>query len=332
MSLCYYRHMKTLEILCNKLFDYAGTFPPASLSFDEALKTTSSFTSELSRPHLVAVDLVTPVVNLAKIDSALLERTGVKQGRRFLISALVSELGEKSGKLSGELLAIKAFNASLVDASIPIQTVAVECRLSKYAQEDPASLHTPFDHIRDTLAGENIRLFLELDCSASRWVDELRSLCTALQRANSFLKGSVEFGVKVRGGGPTGVTNEKLAIIIPLVTEFNLPFKATSGLHHPIIETQPYGEANKLGFINLTMALMLSRALPGKFKGAAVERCLEGRSVRNFTFTDSKAGFEEFVITGAELQSAKKLSHFSIGSCSINEPDDDLVRLFGEPR
>ncbi|HVE12131.1 MAG TPA: hypothetical protein VNI01_01940, partial [Elusimicrobiota bacterium] len=56
-----------LEALLEGLFDYAGTFAPASLPLDEALRESASFKTTLRRPGMVAADIVLPARELASL-------------------------------------------------------------------------------------------------------------------------------------------------------------------------------------------------------------------------------------------------------------------------
>ncbi len=49
--------MKALDALTNGLFDYAGMFPPAALSFPDALAESATFQQALSRPSIVGADM-----------------------------------------------------------------------------------------------------------------------------------------------------------------------------------------------------------------------------------------------------------------------------------
>ena len=62
--------MKTLELLLQSRFDYAGMFPPAKLSLEQALREAINLRDTLARPHLLAAELVVDSNRLAEIHEA----------------------------------------------------------------------------------------------------------------------------------------------------------------------------------------------------------------------------------------------------------------------
>lgn len=84
-----------------------------------------------------------------------------------------------------------------------------------------------------------------------------------------------------------------------------------------------------MGFLNLAAAVMFRRALGHAAPLEILERLLTNSSAAALSLTTGLA-FENLLLSAAKLQAAKKEAHFSIGSCSLHEPDADLLRLFPE--
>jgi hypothetical protein len=82
-----------------------------------------------------------------------------------------------------------------------------------------------------------------------------------------------------------------------------------------------------MGFLNVSAAVMLHRHLGDKLSGATLEKILTNQDPRAFTFGE-RLGFRELRISLSELRAVKERGHFTIGSCSLHEPDGDLSRLF----
>jgi hypothetical protein len=93
---------------------------------------------------------------------------------------------------------------------------------------------------------------------------------------------------------------------------------------------EPGRHGNALGFVNLAAAFPLQYALgPDRFGSAEVEVCLGETDPGAFDFSGGLA-WRDFA-TGSELLTgAIRAVPFNIGSCSLHEPDQDLVRLFPE--
>ena len=102
--------------------------------------------------------------------------------------------------------------------------------------------------------------------------------------------------VKLRCGGEVTPTVEQVALVIASCREARVPFKATAGLHHAV------RQGGEHGFLNILAAVTAPRgeiaAVLGEEDAAALEPDEAGRAL----FT-------------------------SFGSCSWEEPVDDLERL-----
>jgi hypothetical protein len=58
-----------------------------------------------------------------------------------------------------------------------------------------------------------------------------------------------------------------------------------------------------------------------------LEAILINQDAKAFSFGE-RLGFKDLSISIKELGTAKASGHFSIGSCSLHEPDEDLSRIF----
>ena len=77
-----------LGLLLDSLFDHAGTFPPESKTFEQALETAANFHSDLKFPFLVNSHLVLKFENLSKLSNDLLNEIGFPDDQIFKISVL----------------------------------------------------------------------------------------------------------------------------------------------------------------------------------------------------------------------------------------------------
>ena len=292
--------MSTLDILTRGLFDYAGMFPPAALSFDDALSNSLNFNQSLTRSSLVGSELVVQPEYLENLHLSK-QSSGQSEFRICLLGA--------TDNLDGCLETISAYNK----ANLPSSKIhALELRI-----ESP-DLEVMKD-IAAAVSQSGVTCFFEPDLSSNNWRDLLEQTTSMLHQL-----ASKQLGFKVRGTGPTAIDNDKLVEVLPLVKD--LSFKATAGLHHPIIETQRYG--NNLGFVNLATALFLLRA-EVELETKDILSVLNCADASEFSFSDQSMSWREFSISATMLDELKNEHHFSIGSCSLHEPDEDLVRLFG---
>jgi hypothetical protein len=138
---------------------------------------------------------------------------------------------------------------------------------------------------------------------------------------------------KVRTGGVTADAfppSLNLARFIKTCADQGVAFKATAGLHHPLrsagkLTYQPdSASATMHGFLNVFLAAAFARS------GMDIDRLvelLEEKSPEAFQFDDDGVRWRDEVIARERLQSAR--NHFAIafGSCSFEEPIEDLKRI-----
>jgi hypothetical protein len=135
---------------------------------------------------------------------------------------------------------------------------------------------------------------------------------------------------KIRTGGvkPEAIpTPAEVAAFIVACAERRLPFKATAGLHHPIRAEQALTyeqdapRAVMHGFINVLMASAF--AWHGE---THVEPIVAEMDAKAFRF-DEKACWNDKSLTVEQIRDARKNFMHAIGSCSFEEPIQDLRAL-----
>ena len=135
---------------------------------------------------------------------------------------------------------------------------------------------------------------------------------------------------KIRCGGLSPEFIPSPAVVANFIVECakrKLPFKATAGLHHAIRSSYPLTyepdckKACMHGFLNVLMAAAFA------WKGEKnVLPILEETDPQAFTFGD-KASWKDLSITAKEIEEARKSFFHSIGSCSFEEPVEELRAL-----
>ncbi len=132
---------------------------------------------------------------------------------------------------------------------------------------------------------------------------------------------------KLRTGGVTHDAfpdAERVASFIERCAELGLAFKATAGLHHPIrcvkpLTYEPGAPTGTMhGFVNVFMAA----ALPQHSREILMES-----DARAFEFSDDSASWRGHSIATADLARVRNEFAISFGSCSFEEPLNDLKEL-----
>jgi hypothetical protein len=318
--------VNALDRLVDGLFDYAGLFPPAALEFEKALKTSAGAAERLKRPRIVGADFVLQYDSLDRIASPLLTASGFPKAKTFHAAVLGAAVVDAEPAANAkEIEALAAFNESRAAEPVRQRVVSYEIKLNLDGFERRDHARLALDRVRRELGDLPIRLYVEPDWAEDAWEDRWDWFWAALDGLNAdpSLPGVCP---KVRGSGPTAIEPQRLARVVEEVNARSLPFKATAGLHHPLVESERYG--NPLGFLGLAAALRLQRALGSEsFSREAVLECLAETDPGAFDFKDGLR-WKDFHAPEKTIEDAVLGQPFGIGSCSLDEPDADLARLF----
>lgn len=295
-----------LDLLVRELFDYAGMFPPASRSFEEALKESSSLHRSLTRPWMVAGDLVLDRENAEKLLAEDLFKHGFLAPLKLCLLA--------SGTAQENLSTAKKILSYADQGRPPIRIMSIEVKSS--ASEAPHVI----EHYASFAQDAKALLAIEPDLSTPRWEAELREMVALLART------PYRPALKCRLTGPTGISAERLSSAIAATCDVRLPLKITGGLHHPIVEKTRHDYP--MGFLNVATGVMLRRSKGSAIAIETISKLLINDDPHALSL-GSELGYRGLSISLTEALRAKESAHFSIGSCSLHEPDQDLGRLFG---
>lgn len=292
-----------LRILLAGIVDYAGLFPPARLDMRAAVEQYESH--RRGPDHWMLGRFIVPVARLAEFEAAasgLLPTGGQSPWR-------LSALGGEDLTRDGEL--IEEFNrrhASPGEGRALIDTI--EFRAGGVAQIESALRLVP----------ETLMSYVEIP------IDQDPS---ALVRALAARGGRA----KVRTGGITAdafPSAPEIARFLGACAAAGLPFKATAGLHHPLRTearlTYESGSpsATMFGFLNLFLGAAFARAgLPAD----QLTGLLEERSVDAIRFDDEGVTWHGHRLGTAHLAATRQGSAIAFGSCSFEEPVNDLEDL-----
>lgn len=136
------------------------------------------------------------------------------------------------------------------------------------------------------------------------------------------------FGLKCRTGGLNAAAFpaiERLAQYVVARSRAGQRWKATAGLHHPVRMYRDEVGTKTHGFLNLLVAVVLTDVhQPGV---DVVSRILAEESAGEFLFRDDGLRWGELSATVSQIEAVRERRFVSIGSCSFDEPRDDLKSL-----
>ena len=135
------------------------------------------------------------------------------------------------------------------------------------------------------------------------------------------------FGYKLRTGGVTAdafPTSGQIARALVTAATHQLPIKFTAGLHHPIRHFRDEVKTKMHGFLNVLGAAVL--AAEHQWEADQAVTMLDDEDPRAFSFTDDFFAWRDWRIDTERLQHRREFVR-SFGSCSFDEPRDDLRAL-----
>lgn len=288
----------TITTLLAGVVDYAGLFPPAALPMPEAVAEYQDALAGASAWMLGR--FVVPATRLDELAASLATLPAPRPEWR--LSAIVRDGSDADAE------AVAAFNNAFSRHHARVDAV----------ESKPATL----DGI-DALAasfGAGIDIYVEVTpgADAGRWLEHLAA------------RG---LRAKVRTGGVTAdafPSPSDLAAFLAAAVRHKVVFKATAGLHHAVrgryrLTYEPAAsKAPMYGYLNVLLAVAALHA--GRPESTA-EALLQRKDAAALDFDDAALHWGDEVFSLSMLRDTRARHLVSFGSCSFQEPVDEIDRL-----
>jgi hypothetical protein len=162
------------------------------------------------------------------------------------------------------------------------------------------------------------------------WRTRFSMVAAALAQDNGFGTHAARWvgGIKLRCGGLTAAefpSPEQVALALTVCSEASVPLKFTAGLHHPIRRFDRSVQTLMHGFLNVFVAGIFADAR--QLTEEQVREILADEDASHFTFDGAGLGWKELRATTEEIAAVRRQVLLSFGSCSFDEPRDDLRAL-----
>ena len=288
--------------LLDGIIDYAGLFPPAQLSLDDALAEFESLPSD----NEWLVDLfICPSNKLAELD-ALVRRKGVD-------GLAVSVIGNAIDQPDKALASIER-DIQRMEGCSQLEFGAYEIKINHH---DEGSIVRAIKALDRSGVGDLVEdTFVEF-----AWNSHLEDCLHDLASINP------NFGAKARTGGTTPElfpSTSDLAHFIHTAVSIEIPFKMTAGLHQPLRYMDSELNTYHHGFLNVALASAL--ALSADLSTSEIDEILNITDSSKLTVSET-----EIIALGNSLNS-DAVTLFQdwfggFGSCSVTEPVEGLKKL-----
>ncbi len=301
--------LASLKTLVSAIVDYAGLFPPAKLDLRSSMQ---HYAQSAATPDCWMLSrFVLPAARLEELYTIVPELPL----SQWSLSLVVKNLEEVE-----QAFALQTDRLTLKNASPSVKIAALE-----FTPRSPSEISALINQLPPDLDA-----FFEIPLDSS-FTDSI-----------AVLQGTAA-SAKVRTGGLTEAAfpiSKQLAEWICACAQANVPFKATAGLHHPFPGTyrltyEPDSPTARMhGFMNVAVAAAFAYS-----QAIDQEEVIQLLEINSFSDALSDAlQFENDTLIWnndrekrqldlSEIQKSRQRFFRSFGSCSFQEPIDDLKKL-----
>ena len=323
---------ESLRAFMEGIIDYAGLFPPSELPLDPAIHNYARYRE--GEDSWMLSRFIIPASRLLEL-KAYHEELFVK-GEPFEFSVLGSKT-DTAEEFRGEVESIVRHCAEfhqqhrgrvttdILEIKLPEEAVQandeqmLEGLLSYTARSFSTSLRLPGQIFYETALSES-------------WENDLETVLRAVANHNEpgeeFSASSSYAGIKLRCGGVEASmfpTPEQVAFALNRAREYGLAMKCTAGLHHPVRHYDATVQTKMHGFFNVFGGAMLAHI--HDLTDEELVEIIREEDPEQFVFDDEDFAWNGLSISTGEIRKLRNTALISYGSCSFDEPREDLKNL-----
>jgi hypothetical protein len=318
--------LPSLRAFLHGIIDYAGLFPPARLRPEQALRNYARYRTEPEAWMLCR--FVCPAARLGELEP--FARELLKKSAPVAFSVL-GRGGDDAASfhegLAADLAAVGDFRRryegratfEVLETRLPPDVTGPE-----HAELGSRVLRAAMERIDS--ASAPLPTFFEISIGID-WHRAMAQVIGSLARLNE-RGGRSSVGFKLRTGGVEASAfppPEQVAVALCACRDRAVPFKATAGLHHAGRRFDTGIQATMHGFVNVFAAGILGHAR--RLGEDQVRQIIADEDPKHFMFNQAGMQWRDFRATPDEIALARKQLMTSFGSCSFDEPRQELKAL-----
>ncbi|MDA0378387.1 MAG: hypothetical protein O3C45_09840 [Bacteroidetes bacterium] len=311
----------SVKTLLNGLFDYAGLFPPASLPLPEAM---DEYLVHRAEPDAWMLGpFVLPVSRLAELE-AIADR--IPDGSPVPLQLLPPPAPDAAAAASHLAQSLDTVSDFLARTALSVDVAGFEWRIPEDGVQDAEAAMAAVTAVESafrTSAFASVPRHLEIH-RTDAFTEQVPFFFMALaaQGNPALLRAKIRCGGMQAGDFPS---TAELAAFLHAAIRTAHPFKATAGLHHPMRHFHAGQQVWMHGFLNVFFATTIGRAHGLHVDG--IQAILEDTDAGHFHFTEHGIAWYDLSATVTEFIRDRRTLSLSIGSCSFDEPRQDLRDL-----
>jgi hypothetical protein len=321
MSSNHTKPILSLKTFSSKLIDYAGLFPPASLNMAQAFHNYVFYMQ--GEYKWMLNKFIIPSKRLGEL-AEIMEGMKVEGKVPFSVLGTGGEtVNEFNKSFANDIKAITDFKTKHGN-TVSIDSFEVRLPKEIFEQDNNDELLDLMIGVSaelENILGKNIPVFYE----AVMTDDYEQIIIRTVETIASLDKGC---GFKMRTGGVEASAfpkAEQIAFAIMTCCEFDVQMKCTAGLHHPIRHYSEQVSSYMHGFLNVFGAGIL--AYTNNLDEAELIEVLNDEDPYEFVFSENGIHWKDEEVPNAQIKKARESFIISYGSCSFDEPIDDLKTM-----
>jgi hypothetical protein len=298
--------MQSIYGLMSSVIDYAGLYPPAQL---EPSVVVRHYTDLISSPRawmlgrlVWPADKLPQLSELAQGNAPCVEPPATEGA--WAITCVLSPAG--TPECAHDLAAVSDFNERHSSEGEPAMRIdSLEMRAGTASAVERCVAALP----------EDLFPYFEVALES-----DPRGVIAALV--------GEEAGVKFRTGGTTPQAHPAagdLARGILAAAAAGVPWKATAGLHRALCHFNQAAGAKQFGFLNVLLGAAMAQARRIDIEGLTAFLTVE--SMEGIEFSERAVAWQGIRVSREEILDARARLAHSFGSCSFDEPWEDLVAM-----
>lgn len=313
----------------HKIIDYAGLFPPAKLDLDRAVRDYLRHCGENDAWMLGR--FIIPAGRLGEL--AEIERDmPFPPGFAINLCVILGDGVTTEAAVRKARDGVESVRSTVTDSGGILLPDGFEVRYPEQTAADGTWL--PFlSGVRTAIERSGLR-DVELFAELPQTVDWQNSDSGAIEAVASFAHQFPDDGVlrrtgiKIRCGGTEAGAFppvKRIARALADCRDHHIPVKFTAGLHHPLRALDPELGVTQHGFLNVFGAGVLAWAL--NISHTDLFEVLREEDAGAFRFDGDRFLWRDRSVTAAQVERGRAMFVTAFGSCSFDEPVDDLEAL-----
>jgi hypothetical protein len=305
---------QSVRLFMEKLIDYAGLFPPAGLPIEAAIRNYQAYS--LDQDSWMIGKFIIPVSRLQELVPYMPLFSRDHPLMLSVIGDRSSDADECKELLAESLEKIQSFGdqfqaeAQIDVLDLPLPPIPLEAHL--------------LEAIGRGTSKHGLKTFCELTYALNaEWESRMLAALDEIAAYNE--TSGLSYGIKLRTGGITAnafPTANQVALVLAGCRDRDLSLKFTAGLHHPFRMYRNEVKTKMHGFLNVFFAGLL--AYSHKLEIQNIAKILEDELPEGFKFSSDGLDWRHLSMTSSEIQAYRNEGLSSYGSCSFDEPRDEM--------